>query len=376
MTLSDMVTEDTPFTDADDTYHRPTIDDPLWFETAWFSFSVPERQMGGWLHAGRHTNRGQATWRVFVWDPRGADPSRVAYYKTVIDAPFGNVPAQSGASDAETGAIDLRDVTFPDGGWSMKMLDPLMNYNVAHSDADARFAIELEHRSVHSPQRFTPGEAPAMHNPHLDQLGHVVGEMTLDGARIAIDCYSIRDRTWGPRSRQHSHGAQPRQQTESRVASPGGPAWREIERERGRGRIQYIFGHSWDGTGCDTGFLSFVRVQEGTADGWSPLNVGWLLRDRRFVRLDRTRSRMKNYRDVRTGWSQHMEVELVDREGRTMEAEGVTVSHISEHGSGSNALMRWDLLLPSGTRRVGWGEDQDGWRVDHFTRMLRALRSG
>ena len=42
--------------------------------------------------------------------------------------------------------------------------------------------------------------------------------------------------------------------------------WREIERERGRGRIQYIFGHRRDGTG----FLGFARVQDGDADGWSP----------------------------------------------------------------------------------------------------------
>ena len=373
---AELVTEDAPFVPEDDTYHEPTVDDPLWFETAWFSFSVPDRRIGGWLHAGRHTNVGRATWRVFVWDPRGADPARMAYYRTGIDVPFGAVPTGERASEADTASVDLRDVTFPDAGWSMTMLDPLTNYRVAYRDADARFAIEFEHRSVHPPHRFTPGEAPALYNPHLDQLGHVTGEMTLDGERIAVDCYSIRDRTWGPRNRHHSHGAQPQQGRSPRVANPGGPTWREIERERGRGRIQYIFGHAWDDAGCETGFLSFVRVQEGAADGWSPLNVGWLLLDGRFVRLDSTQSRMKNYRDPATGWSQHMQVDLVDREGRTMQAEGTSLSHMSEHGSGSNALMRWDLVLPDGSCKTGWGEDQDGWRVDHFTRMLRALRSG
>ncbi len=72
--ISDDITEDTPFVPEDDTYHEPTIDDPLWFETTWWSFSVPERRLGGWLHAGRHTNQGTVTWRVFAWDPSGADP--------------------------------------------------------------------------------------------------------------------------------------------------------------------------------------------------------------------------------------------------------------------------------------------------------------
>jgi hypothetical protein len=372
----EIVTEDTPFSPDDDTYHVPADDDPLWFETSWFSFSIPERRIGGWLHAGRHTNQGTATWRVFVWDPRGADPARMAYYKLVSDAPFGRRPSGPRAGTNDTSSLDLRDLTFPEGGWSIKMLTPLMDYHVSYADPDANFAIEFDHRSVHAPHRFTPGQAPALHNPHLDQLGHVTGELRLDGERIALDCYSVRDRTWGPRGRHHSHGAPSPGPRSARVTSSGGPRWRQIERERGRGRIQYIFGHSWNQQACDTGFLSFVRPQDGTADGWSPLNMGWLLQDGRFVRLDTTHSRMKNYRDPATGWSAHMQVELVDREGRSMHAEGVALSHNCEHGSGSNALMRWDLTRVEGTTRVGWGEDQDGWRVDHFARMLRALRTG
>ena len=206
-----------------------------------------------------------------------------------------------------------------------------------------------------------------MHNPHLDQLGHLVGELTLRGERIPIDCYSVRDRTWGPRGGHHSQSQKPDYlRGNHRVASPGGPRWREVERERGRGRIQYIFGHSDE----RTGFLSFVRPQDGDAAGWSPMNMGWLLREGVFHRLDKTRSRMRNYRDPRTGWSAHMEVDLTDMAGRTMQAEGFTVSHMCENAAGSNALMRWEY-----DGQIGWGEDQDGWRVDHFAKMLGQLRA-
>ena len=191
--------------------------------------------------------------------------------------------------------------------------------------------------------------------------------MVLDGERIPIDCYSVRDRTWGPRTGHHSSGGDfAEAPTRSRIKNPGGAHWRQIERERGRGRIQYIFGS----TEAETGFLGFVRPQDGSADGWSPLNVGWLIKDGEFQRLDKTKSRMKNYRDPKTGWSAHMEVELVDLTGRRMEAEGVVMSHVCEHNAGSSASVRWEY-----DGKVGWGEDQDGWRVDHFARMLRALRS-
>jgi hypothetical protein len=349
------VSPDTPFAPEDDTYHAASSEHELWVETVWWCWNVPERRIGGWLHAGYHANRNEVTWRVFAWDPSGSDPGRLAYYKNAPDVPM-------------PGSPDLRDITFPEGGFSVKMLKPLMDYHVAYHDPGRRFGIEFEHRSVHLPQRFTPGEPPAMHNPHLDQLGHMKGEMVLRGERIPVDCYSIRDRTWGPRTNHPSHGRAPRQDAPARVhrvLDPGGARWREVERERGRGRIQYIFGH----TGSETGFLGFVRPQDGDARGWSPMNVGWLLKDGVFARLDKTKSRMRNFRDPKTGWSAHMQVELVDLTGRTMEAEGTAESHMCEHGAGSNALMRWEY-----EGQVGWGEDQDGWKLDHFQRMLDALR--
>ena len=348
-----IVTEDTPFAPDDDTYHSAG-DDPYWVETTWWSLNIPERRIGAWLHAGYHSGRGTVTWRVFLWDPSGADVGRLAYYRNANEVPM---PADP----------DLRDITFPGGGFSVKMLQPLMDYQVTYRDGDRDFSLELEHRSVHPPRRFTPGEAPAMHNPHLDQLGHVTGQLVLRGERIPVDCYSIRDRTWGPRGGHHSQSQKPEYvRGEHRVLHPGGPRWREIERERGRGRIQYIFGH----TDAATGFLSFVRVQDGDAAGWSPMNVGWLLQDGVFQRLDKTRSRMRNFRDPHTGWSAHMEVDLIDVTGRQMQAEGFGVSYMSEGGTGANALMRWEY-----DGKIGWGEDQDGWRLDHFQKMLGALRA-
>lgn len=347
------VTEDTPFTPEDDQYHILS-DDPNELETNWWSLNVPERRIGLWLWAGYHHNQQAVTWRVFAWDPSGTDAGRLAYYR---EAPMVAMPSNP----------DLRDITFPGGGYQLKMLEPLMDYHIAYADPEANFSVEFEFRGVHAPHRFTPGQAPMLSSPHLDQVGHIVGELVLNGERIPVDCFSVRDRTWGPRGAQSgSRPAATSTPREFRPARPGGPRWREIERERGRGRIQYIFGH----TDASTGFLSFVRPQDGDASGWSPMYVGWLLKDGHFERLDPARSRMRNHRDPRTGWSAHMDLDLVDRAGRTMKAEGFAMSHQTGGGAGSNALMRWEY-----DGMVGWGEDQDVWSVPHFQKMLRAMRT-
>lgn len=347
--MTTTITRDTPFQPEDDTYHDLS-DNPLDLETNWWSINIPERRIGIWVHAAYYPNGDKVRWRVFAWDDRAADPVRLLHYRNV--------------ETAMPGRPDMRDITYPAGGYSLKMLTPLMDYAVGYSDPATGFGLEFEFRAVHPPHRFTPGEAPALHNPHLDQLGRFTGTLRLQHETIPIDCWSVRDRTWGPREGAHA-SAQNYAGKPSRILHPGGPRWRQIERERGRGRIQYIFGHSDD----RTGFLSFVRPQDGDGSGRSPLNMGWLLKDGRFGRLDKTRSWMRNWRDARTGWSQHMEVMLVDEDGRSMEAEGLAISHMCEHGNGSNALMRWSF-----DGMTGWGEDQDGWKNDHFGRMLRALR--
>src|ERR1700742_599490 len=125
------VTRDTPFHADDDGYRQPGIDDPYWVETTWWSRNIPERRLGMWLHAGYHANRDEVTWRVFAWDPSGADPGRLAYYQ---NRP--NVPMPAGA--------DLRDLTFPAGGFRVQMLTPLMDYHIEYRDDDADFALDFE----------------------------------------------------------------------------------------------------------------------------------------------------------------------------------------------------------------------------------------
>jgi hypothetical protein len=190
--------------------------------------------------------------------------------------------------------------------------------------------------------------------------------MTLRGERIRIDGIGVRDRTWGPRGGPYVASPKVYANDMERVKQAGGARWREIERESGRGRIQYIFGHRKDGTG----FLGFARLPNADAQGWAPMNAGWIRRDGVFGTLDASKSRIKTWRNPKTGWCTHMQVELADEHGREMVSEGFVVSTMSEAGYGVNQLMRWDI-----DGGIGWGEDQDVWNAAHFVRMLDALKA-
>ena len=176
---------DLTFKPEDDCYHQLS-DDPYETETNWWSFNVPERRMAGWIHTPYYPNRNTCTWRIFVWDTDGIEPGRLAYYRKVEEAPMPDNP-------------DLREITFPRGGYSLKMLEPGMKYHLTYSDPEQNFALDFTHTGVHPPHRFRPGEPPFMQTPHYDQLGHVEGWMNLRGEKIRLDGVGVRDRTWGPR---------------------------------------------------------------------------------------------------------------------------------------------------------------------------------
>ena len=59
---------------SDDDFHEPASNDPFWNETIWFSFSVPERALSGYVYPWVRANQGLFGGGVIVWDDRGNMP--------------------------------------------------------------------------------------------------------------------------------------------------------------------------------------------------------------------------------------------------------------------------------------------------------------
>ncbi len=303
------------FTAADDGLHTAELSDRWWeTETAWFSFSHPERRLGGWLYTMIRPNIGTVAGGAWVWDDTAHLPWDVPY--------SANYSALQLHADT-----DLRDTTLPNGV-SMRVVEPGTSYDLGYDDGD-RLTLSLRFDAVMPPEPLTRAGSTFGSAHHFDQLGRVTGQLVLHGEMIAIDCLAMRDRTWGPRPEHR-----PR-------------------------RAAYVTGAMDEAHG-------FLAVTATTAEA-DPVAYGFLRRDGRTVGIaggERTVTR-----DPREGWIERIEVDAIDNDGRPLHAVGEPVSRmiINRHTFiDINSLVRWDV---DGT--VGWGEDQDMWPVHDFAAARR-----
>ncbi len=300
------------FTAADDDFHPPASDDPWFTETCWFSFNIPERNMGCWLYGWVRPNMRNAGGGVFLWDATAAEPWNIPYYKYQYTQPL---PAHS----------HLTDFTFPEG-YSVRTLEPLRRYQLRYRDREL-VSIGCEFTGLFPPHGFKSGEPPFHAQPHLDQMGHITGELVLHGERIGIDSYSIRDRSWGPRPDHRG------------------------------GRIGYPFGCA-----RDIAFCLFCIPNRDGSDRDERINHGFLWQDGDKAQL--TGGLRQVTRCPREHWPIAMEIEAQDAFGRSLRAKGIVESRMvlpTPRGICINSSIRWQV-----NGKSAYGEDQDVWRYDQW----------
>ncbi len=311
------------FTAQDDERHQPGPS-PDWTETIWFSFFVPERGLGGWLYVQMRPNLGTTAGGAFVYGPGSWEMREIPYY-----AYFQHQPLPS--------PLDIRDVAFRTGV-SVKVLEPGQRYQLGYRFRDQTdFLADLEFQGLTPPVPHVQGAPPFVGSSHFDQHGHVTGTIMLHGEMIPVDCYAVRDRSWGRRPELVGLGAK---------------------------RLSYVFGT----TSADEAFLVFCLPEGGdqTAEV-ETLSSGYLLRDGKLRRL--ATATRHNRRDPATGGVAHVDVEATDTDGRALHVSGEKVSAM--------ALQDCKLCINTFLRfsvdgRDGWGEDQDVWPLARFAQMRRS----
>lgn len=303
------------FTAADDGFHFEQMDDDWWAtETAWFSFHHPERRLGGWFYTLLRPNIGTVQGGAWIWDDKAHLPWEVLYSANYSALP---IPQDQ----------DLTDVTLPTGV-SIKVLEPCTSYALGYDDGD-RLQARLRFDGVMPPEPLTAAGSTFGSAHHFDQFGRVSGELVLHGETIEIDCFGMRDRTWGRRPENR-----PRQ-------------------------AAYITGMA----DPDSGFLAVTNVRpEG-----DHVSYGFLRRDGRNMGLAGGERVVQ--RDPATGFSSRIELTMTDQEGRELTAVGETVSRIviNRHTFiDINSLVRWDF-----GDQIAWGEEQDMWPMHRFASLRR-----
>ena len=175
------------FGPEDDDFHDEELTDRWWeTETMWFSWNIPERKLGGWAYCQARPNANLCNGGAWVWDASAPYPWELLYRAEY-----------SGLQLPPRSERDMRDFEWPNGVRA-RVLDPLRRYAVSYSDPGA-LEVDLEFEAIMEPNPHPDGVVPFLKGTHFDQAGHVTGTMVLHGEELAVDCYSIRDRSWGPR---------------------------------------------------------------------------------------------------------------------------------------------------------------------------------
>jgi hypothetical protein len=298
----------------DDAFHVPTTDDPLWSETTWFSFMVPERKLYVYVYPWVRPNQHIFGGGVMAWDDKGHNPWDCAVWDYEWNKPM-----------PELG--DLRSFTSPTG-IGVECLEPLTRYRITYDRPGC--SIDVEYEALMEPHVIGRGEPAGLFTAHFDQPGHVTGHMVLDGDKMDVDCYSIRDRSWGPR-------------TENRDF-----------------RLGY--------TCAQTANSAFLAITYPDLPG-DQAQWGYYWRDGEAAALVSGTRTIE--RDPSSPWPTSVVIEATDALGREVHAVGECMNRISYTNVPYMfvwvSLVRWEF-----DGGIAWGEDQDAWHVEKYRAFARS----
>jgi hypothetical protein len=175
----------------------------------------------------------------------------------------------------------------------------------------------------------------------------MTGTVVLHGEEIPIDCYSVRDRSWGPR---------PMGRRKPRNDNPeGGSTAEHLTRSRSDAGSFGGVGYSFCAAGPGEAWLIYAIPGPEV----EPISCGFLLRSGEYGHILAGERRVTF--DSQTGWPLSIQLEAVDEFDRRLSVRGDAVSrHWRGHGGDSLVHWRWDDGVE------GWGEDQSYFSRDQW----------
>ena len=283
-----------------DAFHPVSSDDPAWIETLWFPFWIPEKNLSVYPRIVFQPNQGRYSGSVAIWS--GAD-----------DLHFEGPLAGQFAQLQDLG--DLRALALPEG-LRIDCLAPAQRFRLRYEHADCSLDVTFD--ALANPVYPAPDDSPGMFSGHLDQHGAMTGRLRIGDDAFEVQCWTVRDRSWGPR-----------------VV-----------------RSDLRLGNA-HGTDSDQAFFAYIQQDEA---GQEVIRGGSLLRDGTHANLvDGLRSTVWE-----EGWPTQLKIEARDSLGRSLEALGTCRNRRSVVANPELYavlnLVEWRV----GESRL-WGENHDVW---------------
>lgn len=283
---------------------------------------VPERRLCGWIYFFHRTTLGYTIGGVAAWDPSGEEVWNCRFHDWGI--PY---PTPAGA--------DMFDFDLPNG-LQVRTLEPMRSYGFKFAgngcELDLRWDAAMPPHSTGFPDHSSEwGSA------HFEQCGRMRGSLTLDGETFNVDCWSNRDRSWGPR--------------QVKVNPRGDFPWAIASERHGFHVIA----------------MTKLAVEEDPIDGASdPIVAGWHLHEGVLAPLNQGTRTVERAKDGRV---LTVRVEGTDAMGRLLIAEGTCVNWF--RWTGVPVFNYWSLVEWRLNGVPAWGEVQDYFPLQQFRRFVR-----
>lgn len=314
---------------ADDFLHpelNALVNEDSVSETQYFAFCVPEAGIHAYGYLWHHPRLKVVTGGLMVW--RGVNT-------TPLTADICDIHHFMGDGVLSG---DLHSYRLPNS-YSVEVIEPLRKHRMTYSDPTRQNNVDLHYESIAPPAMFGNGL-------HFEQPMHVRGQVVLRGEAFEVDCYTVRDRSWG----------KPRPENNLRMPP-----------------------YSWmSGTfGPDLAFNCGVFDQpEGNPEikgryelpADKALSGGWLFRDGHMSRIRQATKRVE--RDLKLRIPKSIEIELVDDTDRSLKVRGTLVASCPwtpwTNIHMTISLMRWEC-----EGRVNHGDCQEAAWNDYCRDFFR-----
>jgi len=259
-------------------------------ETWYWGFFVPEHRINCYAYCWVHPNLHVASCGLMIYQGVKAHH---------LEAELFDMPMF--LSDGVVG--EGGHIRVP-GGMQVRVVTPLEDIRLEYADPARETAVDVRIEAVSKP-------VVRPNNKHFEQVVRVTGELTLRGEHHAVDCITVRDRSWGE-LRPEGHNPSP--------------------------PLSWITGAAADGSVAFT----VNALDHGVDDAFKD---GWIWRDGNAVRLvDVQKTTEREPGTLRP--TRHL-VDGVDAQGRTGRMVGDVVAGLP-WGGWHNArchlgLVRWQL---------------------------------
>lgn len=320
-------------TEADEYYHgrNGVVGDSL-TETWYWNFAVPEAGINTHVYCWVHPNLNVVTSGLFVY--RGIKQQNLASEIFCVHD-YLSIDVIGG---------DGSDIQIPNG-LRMRVIEPLKHIHMTFNDPQRQTKIDVHMKAVSDIIMRTS-------NAHFEQVMHCTGTMTLRGEDFVIDCYKVRDRSFGELRPEGNYLL---------------PAYSWLTGAFDEGRLAFnMCAHDDPATVPEAARSLVVPDDQIFKDGW-------VWRDGRKIRVAHGTKRTE--RDPVTLAPIRHEVTMEDVEGRSYTMKGEIISSVPWTGWSNHvchlAQARWTLEDGTPGGSIGYGESQDGQWNDYVYLMSK-----